>query len=101
MIGIDITKISRFKDMRSLPRLVSRLNMSGDSPLVAAKTWACLEALVKAEGKAYDYSAIKIEFPINSAPKIIDIHGTLEHQYVLTLSHEDDIVVAVAMRVNA
>lgn len=87
--------------MRSLPRFVQRLNISEESPLVAAKTWACLEALVKAEGRAYDYSAIRIEFPINSAPKIIDMHGTLTHQYVLSLAHEDDIVVAVAMRINA
>lgn len=100
MIGIDLTKISRFKKMQSLDRLIKKLNVDGDDALSAAKTWVCMEALVKAEGKAFDYSKIKIKFPYNSAPIVIDTNNVLSYQYVLSLSHEDDTVAAVAMRIN-
>ena len=99
MIGIDITKVSRFNSI-TLPRLIRRLNVDGDSPLAAAKTWACLEALVKAEGKPFDYAAVKILFPRDHAPVIVDEQAELSHQYMLSLSHEDDLVVAVAIRLR-
>ena len=100
MIGIDLTKISRFEKMKSLNRLMEKLNVDGDTPLAAAKTWACMEAIVKAEGKGFDYGKVKIKFPFNSAPIVIDDENILQYQYVLSLSHEDDTVAAVAMRIN-
>lgn len=100
MIGIDLTKISRFEQMKTLDRLLEKLNVDGTDAVAAAKTWACMEALVKAEGKGFDYGKLKIRFPFNSAPIVIDDQNILQHQYVLSLSHEDDTVAAVAMRVN-
>lgn len=100
MIGIDITKVSRFKSMKTLDRLMEKLNVDGDSPIAAAKTWACMEAIVKAEGKGFDYSKIQIKFPFNSAPLVIDDEHVLQYQYALSLSHEDDTVAAVAMRIT-
>lgn len=99
MIGIDLTKISRFEKMKSLDRLMEKLNVDGDTPLAAAKTWACMEAIVKAEGKGFDYGKVKIKFPFNSAPIVIDDENILQYHYVLSLSHEDDTVAAVAMRI--
>jgi len=100
MIGIDITKVSRFKNMKTLNRLMEKLNVDGDTAIAAAKTWACMEAIVKAEGKGFDYSKIQIKFSFNSAPLVIDNNNVLEYKYALSLSHEDDIVAAVAMRIN-
>ena len=100
MIGIDITKVSRFKNMKTLDRLMEKLNVDGNTPIAAAKTWACMEALVKAEGKGFDYSQIQIKFPFNSAPIVIDNENVLQYTYVLSLTHEDDTVAAVAMRIN-
>jgi phosphopantetheinyl transferase (holo-ACP synthase) len=99
MIGIDITKVSRFRSMKTLSRLIEKLNVDGDTPIAAAKTWACLEAIVKAEGKSFDYSQIQIKFPLKAAPIVIDNNNVLKYNYVLSLTHEDDIVAAVAMRV--
>jgi phosphopantetheinyl transferase (holo-ACP synthase) len=98
MIGIDLTKISRFERMKDLPRFAKKLNITSTSAITVAKTWACLEALVKAEGKPFDFNMIQIEFPKNSAPKLVDVHSILSHSYALSLSHDGDLVVAVAIR---
>lgn len=98
MVGIDITRISRFRSMSNLPRFLSRFNVDGTSPVAAAKTWACLEALFKAKGTTFGFGKIRIEFPKNSAPKIIDPDNVLDGVYHLSLSHEDDLVVAVALK---
>jgi phosphopantetheinyl transferase (holo-ACP synthase) len=99
MIGIDITKVSRFKSMKTLDRLMEKLNVDGNTPIAAAKTWACMEAIVKAEGKSFDYSKIQIKFPFNAAPLVIDDSNVLQYKYALSLTHEDDTVAAVAMRI--
>jgi len=100
MIGIDITRISRFKDMANLEHFLTKFNVDGTTPIAAAKTWACFEALVKAKGTSFKFSQMRIEFPFNSAPKIIDPDNVLGGKYHLTLSHEDDLVVAVALRIQ-
>lgn len=100
MIGIDLTSISRFTKMKTLDKLIKKLNVDGNNAIAAAKTWACMEALVKAEGKSFDYGKIKIKFPFNSAPIVIDDESVLQYTYVLSLSHEDDTVAAVALRIN-
>lgn len=100
MIGIDLTKISRFQQMKTLDKLIKKLNVDGTDAVAAAKTWACMEALVKAEGKSFDYGKIEIKFPFNSAPIVVDNERVLQYNYVLSLSHEDDTVAAVAMRIN-
>jgi phosphopantetheinyl transferase (holo-ACP synthase) len=97
MIGIDITRISRFEKMALLPKFLKRFNVDGDTALAAAKTWACLEALYKAEGGGVAPNQVRVIFPKNSAPKIVDYKHTLKYNYTMTLSHEDDLVVAVAL----
>jgi phosphopantetheinyl transferase (holo-ACP synthase) len=100
MIGIDITRISRFEKMNNLKHFLTKFSVDGTTPIAAAKTWACIEALVKARGTPFKFNQIKIEFPFNSAPKIIDPDNVLGGKYHLTLSHEDDLVVAVALRIQ-
>jgi phosphopantetheinyl transferase (holo-ACP synthase) len=85
--------------MKTLNRLMEKLNVDGDTPIAAAKTWACLEAIVKAEGKSFDYSQIQIKFPFNAAPVVVDHNNVLKYNYALSLTHEDDTVAAVAMRI--
>lgn len=97
MIGIDITRISRFENMKNLDRFIKRFNVDGSTPLAAAKTWACLEAVYKAEGGGVTSDQVRILFPKNSAPQLVDVNNTLG-KYHLTLSHEGDLVVAVAVK---
>ena len=96
MIGIDITKISRFEKMENLDRFIKKFNVDGTTALAAAKTWACLEAVYKAEGGDVTSDQVRVLFPKNSAPKIVDVTHSLKYNYTMTLSHEDDLVVAVA-----
>lgn len=98
MIGVDIVRISRFQRFSNLEKYIKRFNVDGNTAISAAKHWACLEALVKAKGGPFAYGKIQIKFPKNSRPQIIDSEGVLKHNYVLSLSHEDDIVIAVAFR---
>ena len=100
MIGIDITRVSRFKEFGSLPRFLERFQVDGTDAMAAAKTWACFEAITKAEGIAVDYKKLKILFPENQRAQVIDEEKILSGNYVLTLSHEGDVVVAVAFREN-
>ena len=48
MIGIDITRISRFEKTKHLEKLLKKYNVDGLTPVAAAKTWACMEAIIKA-----------------------------------------------------
>ncbi len=98
MIGIDITRVSRFQTMSRLDKFLEKFNVDGDSPMSAAKTWACLEAITKARGVPFETHEIKISFPKNSAPQIIDPKNILDGEYCLSLSHEDDLVIAVAVK---
>lgn len=99
MIGIDITKISRFEMMTRFPSFLKRFNVEGNDAVSAAKTWACLEAIVKAEGRPFAYNKIRIKFPANSSPIVEDPESILKGSYALSLSHDGDILVAVALRV--
>jgi phosphopantetheinyl transferase (holo-ACP synthase) len=100
MIGIDITRISRFEKMQNLEQFIKRFRVDGNTALAAAKTWACLEAVYKAEGGGVTSDQIQVIFPKNSAPKIVDVDHTLKYNYTITLSHEDDLVVAVAFGIK-
>lgn len=97
MIGIDLTKISRF-DRFDLTRLGNRLGQDLDSSVSAAKVWACLEAITKAEQKKINPKQLKFVFEKNCPPVVLDPDKTLSGDYVLSLSHEDGFVVAVALR---
>jgi phosphopantetheinyl transferase (holo-ACP synthase) len=100
MIGIDITRLSRFKRTHFLAKFLRRYFVDGTDAISAAKTWACIEALVKAKGVPFDYSKIKIKFPQGQRPFIEDPDDVLEGTYMLTLSHEDDLVIAVAINIS-
>lgn len=95
MIGIDITKKSRFS--QPLEKYNERFGTTFTSIAEVAKLWACYEAIIKAEGKYFDVKDISIQFPYNQSPQIIDIKKVLKGRYCLSLSHEDDILVAVAL----
>lgn len=97
MIGIDITKISRFKEMTHLDRFLTKFNVDGNCPVAAAKTWACLEAIYKAEGGGVESKDIRILFPKNKPPRVVEVNPVLKFDYTLTISHEDDLCVAVAL----
>ncbi len=98
MIGIDITRISRFQSMSRLDKFIENLNVDGSTPLAVAKTWACVEALIKANGSPFKYSQIRIKFPKDMPPQIEDPNNILNGKYYLSLSHEDDMVIAVAVK---
>lgn len=95
MIGIDITKTSRFS--HPINRYNERLGTSFSSVTDVAKCWACYEALLKANGKYFDMKDITITFPYNSAPQIHDPKKVLKGEFCLSLSHEDNIIIAVAI----
>lgn len=98
MIGIDITRISRFENSKFLEQIIKKFNVDGTTPVAAAKTWACVESLIKANGKPFKLDNFRILFPENSAPQINDPDNVLGGKYFLSLSHEGDMLVAVAVR---
>ena len=97
MIGIDITRISRFKEMIHLDRFLEKFRVDGDTAMAAAKTWACLEAVYKAEAGSHLLNDIRIIFPKNQPPQVVEDRPILRYQYTLSLTHEGDLVVAVAL----
>ena len=99
MIGIDLTKISRF-DRIDLDRLGNKLGHKFDDSISAAKTWPCLEAITKAEQHRINSKNLKLIFERNKPPIVLDPNNTLSGEYVLSLTHEDGYVVAVAFRKN-
>ena len=99
MIGVDMTKISRFQEMTNLEKFCKRYNVPKVDALEAAKTWACLEAVVKAEGTGYDFTKVRVDFPQGSRPIFVDEQKILPNDYVLSLSHEGDMLVAVALTI--
>jgi phosphopantetheinyl transferase (holo-ACP synthase) len=98
MIGIDITRISRFQETKHLEKFLKRYKVDGTTPTAAAKTWACIEAIIKAEGKFVDATKLKIVFNKFQRPILVDVHNILSGSYTLTLSHDGDILVAVALK---
>lgn len=98
MIGIDITRISRFEDSKFLEQIIKKFNVDGSTPVAAAKTWACIESLIKAKGQPFKIKNFRILFPENAAPQIEDPDNVLDGKYFLSLSHDGDMLVAVAVK---
>ena len=94
MIGIDLTNISRFATMRASmrARIAQRFHHDYTDPRQLAKWWACAEAVHKCRGSSPDWSQTQILFPQGSAPQY---KGNESIQ--LSLSHEGDLVTAVAL----
>jgi phosphopantetheinyl transferase (holo-ACP synthase) len=63
-----------------------------------AKTWACIEAITKAEDQPFDPAKIRIRFPKSQRPTVEDPDQVLSGPYMLGLSHENNMVIAVAIR---
>lgn len=98
MIGIDMVSVLRFQRSSRLNRFVDRFNVDGSDAVTVAKTWACLEAIVKAEDRAFEPDRIRIRFPKGQRPWVEDLQGVLSGRYTLSVSHEKDLVIAVAQR---
>lgn len=94
MIGIDCTRISRWQNMQvtKLDRFARLLKQNNSEPLTIAKAWACSEAMYKALG--YNPNGV-ISFPKKKPPVFKG-----EENIVLSLTHEGDFVIAVAINTN-
>jgi phosphopantetheinyl transferase (holo-ACP synthase) len=107
MIGIDLTRISRFEKI-DLKRLGDKLGHELDSPRTAAKIWATYEALIKAEGRKINPKKIKITFERGCAPtvhsiaspQVWNLENELSGDYILSLTHEGDYIAVVALKRN-
>lgn len=99
MIGIDLVDVKRFERTTRLHRFIARFRVNGKTPLAVAKTWACVEAILKAEDQAFDPTKISIGFPDNHRPVVHDPDGVLSGVYALSISHENHMVIAVAIKV--
>jgi phosphopantetheinyl transferase (holo-ACP synthase) len=97
MIGIDATSISRFNNI-DLKKLGKKLGAELTSSKHAAKTWACLEAIYKASPTKFHFKDIQITFKEKCPPEIIDVNNVLGSRYVLSLTHEKDLCIAVAIK---
>lgn len=97
MIGIDLTRISRFQKM-DLQQLSRHLGQECNDATTAAKIWACRESIIKAENHNYPTNKIKIIFKKNHPPIVSDPDHVLQGPYMLSLSHEGDYLIAVALR---
>jgi phosphopantetheinyl transferase (holo-ACP synthase) len=98
MIGIDLVDLTRFETTPRLSQYLSRFHVDGTTPLAAAKTWACLEAIIKAEDQPFDPTQIHIRFPKGHRPTVSDPKQVLSGNYVLSVSHEAQMVIAIAIK---
>jgi phosphopantetheinyl transferase (holo-ACP synthase) len=98
MVGIDLVDLTRFEATSRLPHFVARFHVDGTTPMAAAKTWACLEAITKAEDLPFDPTQIRIRFPKHQRPVIEDPAKVLSGNYSLSLSHQGQMVIAVALK---
>jgi phosphopantetheinyl transferase (holo-ACP synthase) len=99
MIGIDLVDSTRFETTEKLSRFLDRFRTDGNTPMAMAKTWACLEAIIKAEDQPFDPTRIRILFPKHQRPVVEDPDHVLSSSYILSVSHENKMVIAIAVRV--
>lgn len=98
MIGVDLVDAGRFETTEKLSRFLERFHADGNTPMAMAKTWACIEAITKAEDQPFDPTQIRIRFPRYQRPTVEDPDHVLSGSYVLSVSHENKMVIAVAVR---
>ena len=99
MIGIDLVDVRRFETSPHLTRYIKRFGVDGTSALAVAKTWACIEAVIKAEPQAFCPTDIRIVFEPGQAPRVSDPGHVLSCSYCLSMSHEGPFVIAIAVAV--
>jgi phosphopantetheinyl transferase (holo-ACP synthase) len=100
MIGVDIVDISRIEASKRLPQFIKRFQVDGSTPLAVAKTWSCIEAVIKASDCDFCPTDIQIKFPKGSRPQIQDPKQMLDGEYVLSVSHTRHQVIAIAQRTH-
>ena len=100
MIGIDVVDVLRFSQSSRLPRFLRKFNVDGSSALCAAKTWACIEAVIKASDCDFCPTDIQIKFPKGQRPLVQDPDQVLDGEYVLSVSHTRHQVIAIAQRTH-
>ena len=98
MIGIDLVTVDRFEASGRLSKFLSHFRVDGTTALAAAKTWACIEAIIKANDQEFDINKIRIRFPKGCRPEVEDPDQVLSSSYVLSVSHEGSTVIAIALR---
>ncbi|VEU78133.1 holo-ACP synthase [Mycoplasmopsis columbinasalis] len=96
MIGVDIVRISRFrnKTREFAARILSESELefydqTAEKTQVLASLWAIKEAIFKADNSYNEFSKISVNRQANQ---------WMHPDFWLTLSHEDDLVVAVAFK---
>jgi len=98
MLGVDLVDLTRFETTSRLQRFCERFQVDGNTAMAAAKTWACLEAIVKAEDQPFEPTRISIRFPKHQRPEVYDPDQVLSGSYVLSVSHQGQMIIAVALR---
>ncbi|WKX02227.1 holo-ACP synthase [Candidatus Mycoplasma mahonii] len=96
MLGIDLTQISRFKDVSDSfirkilhPDEIVKYNLSEDKPKFLAKRWAVKEALYKADNSLKYFNKIKL----------FDDNRTMRYPgYNISTSNEGDYYVAIVQK---
>lgn len=96
MIGIDITRISRFKDPTNTfikkilhPNEIKQYEIEKDKPLFLASRWAIKEALFKANNEEFSFNKIEIK----KQDRFYKLEG-----YSISTSKEDDYYIAIVMK---
>jgi holo-[acyl-carrier-protein] synthase len=105
-LGVDITKISRFLEIKSsAPRLVERLTLSENILEISTQTlagyFAAMEAFLKAlpnEEKS-TVQNFRVTYDVKRKPKFIPItpigsEYLKNHKIYLSISHEGDYAIA-------
>lgn len=88
MIGVDMATISRFESL--IDRLNKLWGTKYATSIECAKHWTLSEAIYKAGGQLPGHT-LEFEFKHGEPP-------TCNRPYHLSLSHEGDTIVAVALR---
>lgn len=96
MLGIDLTKISRFEDAKEAlinkvlhPNEILEYNKVQNKAYFLAARWAIKEALFKADNSLFDFNKIEIK----KDGRVYKYPG-----YIITTSSEDDYYIATVMK---
>lgn len=96
MLGIDLTKISRFENQNNQfitktlhPEEIKEYEQTENKAAYLATRWAIKEALFKADNKLFSFSEIRI----SKKDRVYTFPG-----YIISTSNEDDYVIAVAQK---
>ena len=96
MLGIDLTKISRFENQNNNfinkvlhPKEIEEYELSDDKPKYLATRWAIKESIYKSNNKEFSFNSIRI---------IKENKRYKYENYNISTSNEDGFVIAVVQR---